>query len=55
MPLLASNQSVSQKTNSSPFPCEIPGDSVGDVKFKIADEILGISSAIDIMDRKLAS
>ena len=29
--------------------------SVGDVKFNITDEVFGISSAIDIMDRKLTS
>lgn len=34
---------------------QLSGGSVGDVKFKIADEIFGISSAIDIMDRKLTS
>jgi hypothetical protein len=31
------------------------GGSVGDVKFKIADEALGISSAIDIIDRNLSA
>jgi len=34
---------------------QISGGSIGDVKFKIADEIPRISSAIDIMNRKLAS
>ena len=34
---------------------QLSGGSVGSVKFKIADEILGISSAIDIMDRKLTA
>lgn len=34
---------------------QLSGGSVGDVKFKIADEILGISSAIDIFDRKLCA
>lgn len=33
---------------------QLSGGSVGDVKFKIADEALGISSAIDIIDSKLA-
>lgn len=34
---------------------QLSGGSVGEVKFKIADEILGISSAIDIFDRKLCA
>ncbi len=34
---------------------QLSGGSVGDVKFKIADEALGISSAIDIIDRNLAA
>lgn len=34
---------------------QLSGGSVGEVKFKIVDEILGISSAVDILDQKLAS
>lgn len=34
---------------------QLSGGSVGDVKFKLADEALGISSAIDIIDANLAA
>jgi len=34
---------------------QLSSGSIGYVKFKIADEIFGISSAIDIMDKKLAA
>jgi hypothetical protein len=58
-------QSWKKLTNHVGFVClayslltilkQLSGGSVGDVKFKIADEALCISSAIDIIDRKLAS
>ncbi|MEI7475539.1 MAG: transposase [bacterium] len=34
---------------------QLSGGSVGDVKFKLADEALGISSALDIIDANLAA
>jgi hypothetical protein len=34
---------------------QLSGGSVGDLKFKIVDEVFGISSAVDVFDQKLAS
>lgn len=58
-------QSWKKLTNHVGFVClayslltvlkQLSGGSIGNVKFKIADEALGVSSAIDIIDLKLAS
>ena len=58
-------QSCKKLTNYVGFVClayslltvlkQLSNGSIGDVKFKLTDEALGVSSAIDIIDLKLAS